>query len=234
MEFTLEGFSIATLGILPGFFLSLVKTNINPEGETGVKIEEWLGTSILASFVLNLVVGLLFLLFVIPVNLHQNFESLVKQLNDQQFILLLWYGGALYLIALVLGIASSLKANWRPRALAYKWRLTPISPARNVFNDTLESMFDRRRNLRLRDQPEQMVPWIRLRRTEVMVIGRLQKSSVRFEVDKPVEVFLCPAYIFEAITINGISSPDGVYLRVLASDVVEILSAPASWIPQRV
>jgi Family of unknown function (DUF6338) len=233
MEFTLEGFFIATLGILPGFFLSLVKTIINPEGEKA-KIEEWLATSILASLGLNLVVAALFVLFVIPIDLNKDVDHLVKQLQGQKLVVLLWYAGSLYLAALVLGVLSSLKADWRLGVLVYRWRLTPISPVPNVFNDTLEFAFRRSANLRLRGRPEQMVPWIRLRRTKVVVVGRLRRSSVRFDVDKPVEVFLSPAYIFEDSTIRGTGLPNGVYLRVLATDVVEILSAPASWIPERI
>jgi len=64
-----------------------------------------------------------------------------------------------------------------------------------------------------------------------MVIGRSRKGSVRFDVDKPVEVFLEPVFLVRGGRLTTITKPNGLYLRVMPTDLVEVLSVSADGFP---
>lgn len=230
MGFTFQGFCVAILGILPGFFLLSIRTIVAPE-RNQVKLQEWIASSVLTSLVLNSLVMVPFIIFITRINLNANINAVTQALYAQKLWVLGLYIAVLYIIALVGGLAGSLLAEWQPRVLAHSWRLTPISPAPNVFSDTLAITFRSKKNRGLRGQPEQMVPWLRLERAKIVIVGRLQRSSVRFDVNQPVEVFLSPAFVFEPSAVRRVASPNGMYLRVLPEDIVEILSEQGSWTP---
>jgi hypothetical protein len=230
MEFTLEGYVIAVLGILPGFLASGIQNFLVPQAGRS-KIGEWVATSILTSLWLNVIVSIFFLtIFSDSVSLSSNIIRFVQDLRDQPVTRFLWYGGWIYSAASVWGLVSSLLAS-RLVSLPHRWRLTPISPVPNVFTDELDSRFRTKENLRLRDRPEQDVPWIRINRVELTVIGRLRRSNVEFDIEKPFEVFLSPAYVIDKDARKTIASPDGIHLRVSPTDIVEIHSARADWVP---
>lgn len=231
MDFTIEGFFIAIVAILPGFFLaftrSVVSNNLHDQ-----EIEEWVATSIISSIILNAVIAIPFLLWIIGVSVDQDFEHLLKQLHSTHVALLIWYFVALYLAAFLLGVVSALRDDLNLSVLSYRWRLTPISPNANVFVHALESTFRSRQNLERRGRPDQIVPWLRIARKGTIVVGRLRRSSVRFELDKPIEVYLSPAYVVQDNQRRSIDGAhDGIHMRVLPTDVVEILSASANWLP---
>jgi hypothetical protein len=230
MEFTLEGFVIAVFGILPGFWVSLIRNVLNPEAERA-GIGEWVAKSIIVSLVLHLLVAAIFLaIFSVSVGFNSNIVQFTGELRDQPVTIFLWYGVSVYVAASAAGIASSLLA-WRPAALAHQWRLTPISPMPNVFSDELSNRFRTKENLRLHGQPEQQVPWIRLERAEITIMGRLRRSNVQFDIEKPFEVFLSPAYLIKEGSCPILDPLDGIHLRVLPTDIVEIRSERADWMP---
>jgi hypothetical protein len=103
---------------------------------------------------------------------------------------------------------------------------------RNVFCATLEAAFRTKGNLRLHGKPEQIVPWLRLTRGNTTILGRLQRSSVKFDGDKPIEAFLSPVYTQTPRENAVIEPPNGLYLRIEASEAVEILSLSAAARPQ--
>jgi Family of unknown function (DUF6338) len=234
MEFTLEGFLIVVLGILPGFVVSVFRTILLPRTEQiQVKTEQWIAINVLGSLVLNILAGVAILKFrgggLVDFNTH--LADISGKIKTQTLVEFASYFIALYSLALLFGAGSCIititLSFFRVRPL----RLTPISPL-NVFTDALAGSFRTRTNLRLRGRPEQLVPWLRLERAETVVAGRLQKSSVRFEVDEPVEVFLSPAFIFRGGAIDRVEPPSGVYLRLLTDDVVAVLSGRADWEPE--
>ncbi len=231
MEFTLQGFMIAALGILPGFVPSFVNTLLSNESEE-LETDRWIATSIIASMVLNAIVATMFLLWFLPIPLSTDISKFVDELQKLPVNALVFYGVCLYAVAAIWGLARALTPKLRVGALSYRWRLTPISPVQNVFCATLDLIFRTEANLHLHGRPEQVVPWLRLTRNGTTIIGRLRRSSVKFDGDKPIETFLSPAFTSSEKEVAVIEPPDGLYLRVEASEAVAILSMPAGARPQ--
>jgi Family of unknown function (DUF6338) len=231
VEFTLQGFLIAALGILPGFVPSFIKTLLSNESEE-LETERWIATSIIASMVLNAIVATSFLVWLLPIPLSTDISKFIDELQKLPVKVLFLYGGSLYVAAALWGLVRALTPKLRIGALAYRWRLTPISPVQNVFCATLDVMFRTEENLRLHGRPEQIVPWVRLTRNGTTIIGRLRRSSVKFDGDKPIEAFLSPAYTSNTTEAAVIEPPDGLYLRIEASEAVAMLSMPAGARPE--
>jgi hypothetical protein len=186
--------------------------------------------------VLNAVVLPLFIIRVIPFDLGQSLSGLKGSLGSVSVGRVLAFLALLYLVAIAWGLVSGALAGYAPRILAYRLRLTPVSPVPNVFNDMLGALVRTPENLRLRGTPAQAVPWLRLQRPNGAIVGRIARGSVDFDVDAPIEVFLSPTF---RITVAGTvpwSALDGavhqgVYLRVRAEDIVEVFTARADWLP---
>jgi hypothetical protein len=231
VQFTLQGFLIAVLGILPGFVPSFVHTALSNQSEQ-LETERWLATSIIASMVLNAVVAMVFLVWFLPIPLNTGIGAFIESLQKLPVNELILYGGSLYAVAALWGLFRALTPRLKVGDLAHRWRLTPISPVQNVFCATLEVVFRTRKNLRLHGRPEQIVPWLRLTRGDTTILGRLRRSSVKFDGDKPIEAFLTPAYTQNAKETGVIEPPDGLYLRIEASESVTILSMPAGARPE--
>lgn len=231
MEFTLQGFLIAVLGILPGFVPSFVHTALSNQSEE-LETERWLATSILASMLLNAVVAVIFVVWVLPIPLYTDINAFIDALQKLPVNQLVLYGGSLYAVAVLWGLLRVLTPRLTFGELAHRWRLTPISPVQNVFCATLNAAFRTRGNLRLHGRPEQIVPWLRLTRGNTTILGRLRRSSVKFDGDKPIEAFLSPVYTQNPRETVTIEPPDGLYLRIEASEAVEVLSLSAGARPQ--
>jgi hypothetical protein len=223
MEFTFEGFLIGVLGVFPGFLSSWVCAVVSNEPDD-LETEKWIGTSIVTSMLLNAFVAFVFVSFILPIELDTTTESFLTKVSELHINYLLCYGLALYVSAGALGVFQAYAPS--VGGLLHRLRLTPVSPTPNVFCDTLEKKLYIRQ-MRERDdcKPDQIVPWIYLHRQELDVVGRLQLSSVKFDVDKPVEVFLSPVSVWTTSTYRELQ--DGMYMRVLPEDVVQILSAKA-------
>jgi hypothetical protein len=231
VEFTLQGFLIAVLGILPGFVPSFVHTLISNQSEE-LETERWLATSIIASMVLNAVVAAVFLAWLLPIPLGTDISAFINALQKLPVSQLVLYGGSLYAVAVLWGLLRALTPRLNLGELAHRWRLTPISPVQNVFCASLEAAFRTKGNLRLHGKPEQIVPWLRLTRGNTTILGRLRRSSVKFDGDKPIEAFLSPVYTQNPMETVVIEPPDGLYLRIEASEAVELLSVSAGAQPQ--
>lgn len=226
MEFTIDGFVIAALGILPGFLTSFISCAFSNDQED-MPLEKWVAPSIVASMILNLLVAAVFVTWVIPVPFDTNIRDFIDGIGALPVETLLYYGLALYVTAAVVGVILGLIPAPSPGALAYRWRLTRVSPVQNVFRATLVALFRDKLNIKARGRPDEKIPWIGLRREHVAVLGRLRRSSVKFDNDKPIEVFLSPVRIARGDTVTIVEPPHGLYLRLLAEDVVEVLSVQA-------
>jgi hypothetical protein len=226
MEFSFESYLIALFGILPGFIPVLVRGLLSNDQEE-MPLEKWVAISIITSMCFNAVVVTIFILFVLPIQLDTSTESFFAYLKDIKVVYLRDYGILLYALAVLWGVGTALKPKVLG-TLVQRWRLTPISPIPNVFCDILERSFRTPKNLKLHGKPDQQVPWISITRERITIVGRLQRSSVRFDLDKPIEIYVSPAGIFTSSKVTAVEPPGGLYLRVLPTDVVELLSAPAS------
>ena len=243
MAFTLEAFLLAIFGILPGFVSSTVHATLRPDERTSAG--EWIAASIVTSLGLNACTLLIFLLATDGVDLSRALTTIKDQLGERIGFDALWYVGVLYALSILWGAATGyFGSKYAPRQLAYQLRLTPISPAQNVFRDVIGSFVRTRKNLRLHDDPAQEVPWLRIQRKEVIVFGRLVRSSPAFERDQPIEVFLSPAYVIEGSDFSFQTIPEsnlgpcikeqykGLYLRLLSDDLIHVFVVRADWTPK--
>lgn len=227
MEFTLEGLVLAIVAILPGFVRTAARQVIAPETERDTA--DWVAGSIVGSLVLNAVMLPVFVVYFHSLDLTKDIGSIKQAVLAVSGWRVLGYLGALYGLAVVSGLLAGAFAAYSPRELAYRLRLTPISPASNVFNDVLDDLMRRAS----RPRP---APWIRVRRKDTLILGRLNNSSVDFDVDKPIEIFLDRVTLQRRGTLllrepNIEERFQGLYLRLLPDDLVEILLAPPEWDP---
>jgi hypothetical protein len=237
MSFTFESLIVAIVAVLPGFVSAAVRATLKPEDSPSAG--EWVARSIVASLFLNTAAFFLYIFVWGGIDLHRPITQLRAQFGGLPGWSAVVYVCLLYGLALLWGTASGLAdERFTPRVLAYRLRLTPISPTTSVFIDVLERLVGGKENRGRHGRADQEVAWLRLRRDSKIIQGRMRKSSVRFAVSEPIEVYLEPAYVTEAGTMvpgdDCASDGDksrGLYLRIRADDVVEILVAQASWEP---
>lgn len=236
MDLKLEALIVGLFAVLPGFLSAAVRATIGARARSSTG--EWVAGSVVASLVLNAMAVTVFMAgVVVDFDLSQPVGQLGEPLGKLETRLVLFYLGALYLLALIWGATSGLAIDYAPRVLAHRLRLTPVSPAPNVFNDTLEKLTGTAENEKLLGEPAHRVPWLQVRRKDVVLLGRLRRGSVDFGVDAPVEIFLAPAFrMGDAGPVAWEDPPGadrhGVYLRLLPSDLVEVLTARVDWTPR--
>jgi hypothetical protein len=244
MDINLEEWIVGVFAVLPGFVSAAIRSAIAP-GETS-SAGEWLAGSIVTSLVFNAITFLAFVFatslfpsLLADIHLGGHIKDIAVALGEVPGTTLLWYIAILYGWAVLWGIVSGLlSSHYAPRRLAYRLRLTPVSPHPNVFNDVLEELIGTAANRLLRGDPAQQVPWLRVQRGEMVIFGRLRTGSVDFAVDKPAEVFLSPAQLLtDAKSVSRdrtnpyANHVQGLYLRLLPKDLVEILVERADWDP---
>lgn len=234
MDVSLEPLIVGLFAVLPGFVSAAVRAAIAPgvRASTG----EWVAGSVVGSLFLN-VLALSGFLPMGPFDLEQPVGTVGVPLGKVPVRLALLYLLVLYALAVAWGVISGLLTNYAPRALTHRLRLTPVSPARNVFNDSIERLVRTAANRMLQGDPSQQVPWLRVQRDQTGIVGRLRRGSVDFDVDKPIEVFLSPAF---PISVTDLipwpplvgARHEGVYVRLISSDIVEVFTARADWLPR--
>jgi hypothetical protein len=233
MEFTWETLIVAIFAILPGFVSDGVRSQLDPSKRSA---GEWVGESIVTSLFLN---AFALCVFVIPtggIDLSRDVNAVARQLGATSGWRALQYLGTLYVFALLWGAFSGVfGARYGQKLLGFRLRLTPISGADNTFIDALDHLVHTQENLRLDGKPAQQVPWLRVRRSDMVILGQMQNSSEQFELAEPFEVFFSRAYVFKDGKIVAREPYDrylrGLHLRVRPEDVIEVLVTRADWDP---
>jgi len=236
MSLSIEALIIAVFAILPGFGSAAVRATLKPQ--LNPSAGEWVAGSLVASLFLNAVAFLLFSLLFRSIYLDQPLSALGGQLAAQSGWTALGYLAFLYLLALVWGLISGFAGEkFEPRVLAYRLRLTPISPRPTVFTDVLTDLLGSAENRARRGRPDQEVAWLRMYRDGKLILGRIGNTSVNFGTGDPIEVYLSPGYVFIGGMVieqasRGVDPlQHGIYVRLRPDDVADILVAPASWSP---
>lgn len=257
MEISVEGWVLGVLVVLPGFVAAAVRAAIVPE-ETA-PYGEWIAGSIVSSLVLNAVA---FLVALLATQIWWGFMpdlariELAKPVGEIAGLLQSVSGNStvcyviiLYGLAVLWGVASGvLSLSVSLRWFAFHLRLTPVSPAPNVLPDVLEHLAamekgarkESRKKAGERSKSEPLVHWLRIKRDNLVILGQLKTSNVKFSLEQPVELFLSPAHLYE----NGaaVERPEavdydghlrGLYVRLLPLDLVEILITGPDWVPAK-
>jgi hypothetical protein len=235
MEFTFESLVIAIFAILPGFVRTAARLVISPDTEKATG--EWVASSIVGSLVLNAILLPILAGPLLHVNIGGDAETIHQALAKVSGWGVLKYMGALYAFAVVSGMAGGALAGYSPRELAYRLRLTPISPMPNVFNAACEEVGQSAAAAASSGGQDRL--WIRVHRENTVILGRLRKTSVDFDVDKPIEVYLARATVHQKgyrLTPRRVVKErfEGLYFRILPDDLVEVLLASADWDPDPV
>lgn len=234
ITFTLETFVVAIFAILPGFICAAARSILKPDEQ--ISAGEWIAQSLVTSLVMNVIAILLFIPFHRDLDLSISIVSFAKTVKDQTGFTALEYTATLYLLAVTWGVLGGFASrDYGLRLLAYRFRLTPITPASNVFGNVLKELVRTPENLSLAGDPRRKVPWLRFQRKGVVVFGRVLDCSVRFEVNEPIEIFCSPAHLLDEARENFVGEAQegvrGLYFRILPDDIVEVLTMPAAWTP---
>lgn len=224
MDLGIENILVAFFFVLPGFISAAIRRAIQPGHQETVA--EWVVTCVIASLTLNAIL----LALLIPFGGGPLFATSITDVQEKLKTFTLqstaFYVGGLYLLAISWGIASGLLWRWRPRQLAFLWRLTPIMPDDDVFTPMLEELCVRR----------DVVVWMRIFRERETILGKIEITSVTIEQDKPIELHLKPAYIIPSGATSPISAVattnnGGLYLRLGIEDVTELFTTDPTWTP---
>lgn len=236
MSLSVEALIIAVFAILPGFGSAAVRATLKPQLNRSAG--EWVAGSIVASLFLNAIAFLLFSLLFRSIYLDQPLSALAGQLVAQSGWTALGYLAFLYLIALVWGLISGFAGEkFEPRVLAYRLRLTPISPRPTVLTDVLTDLIGSAENRARHGRSDQEVAWLRTFRDGNLILGRIGNTSVTFGTGDAIEIYLSPGYVFAGGMVieqhgHGTDARQrGIYLRLRVDDVADLLIAPASWRP---
>jgi hypothetical protein len=237
MGLTWENLLIALIAVLPGFVSAGLHAQLNPRHKSSPGA--WVAESVVSSLFLNAVALCVFLTVRDGVNLDDVVKDFGKQLGATTGRQALQYIGILYAAALLWGVTSGVLATrFERRIFGYRLRLTPTTLQKNPFHDVLDALVRTPANRKLRGRPEQLVPWLRVQRGDMVVLGRMRQSSDEFEWGEPIEVYLFPSFVFKAGKLtqreNDIDYRDyfrGLHMRVRLDDIAEVFVAPASWDP---
>jgi hypothetical protein len=237
MSFSLENLIVVIIAVLPGFVSAAIRATLKPGQSPSAG--EWVAGSIVASLFLNALAFVLFIGLFRSIDLGKPLSQLKPQFSALAGWTTLYYLACLYGLALIWGFVSGLSGDrFELRVWAYRLRLTPISPETSVFVDVLRQLIGGKDNRALGDDPKRQVAWLQIHRDGKLIQGRIRKSSIRFGVNDPIEVYLFPGYVFAGGAIiqradgsHDTSQKRGLYLRLRPEDIADILVAPASWSP---
>ncbi|MEK0082469.1 DUF6338 family protein [Benzoatithermus flavus] len=241
MDLSVTGLSLGAFLVLPGYWASTLQ--IWCAGATQAEgAGEWLAMSLLRSIALNAIALPLALLLPglsVSVPLDASIEKVGQAIVALPVITFLRYAGVLYALATLQGLAFGLLQRWT-KGLAWAFGWTSMTPYEDVWNDVLSERFRSAENLARKGTASLLCPWLRLTLPDGRVIlGRMQRSSVRIEQDKPIEVYLEPVYRLDAgsRTIRSLAhdlvgaTDEALYLRLEPGTAVEIIPAVAGWRP---
>lgn len=235
MAMTYEGLVVGLLALLPGFVSGRIRSAMGLHGPTSTA--KWMLLSIVSSLAMNAFVIMGFLAAGSgqglaesnPAELRQRIEGLTLASSAT-------YVGVLYAVAVAWGVLPKLAPAMNPRMAVYLSRLTPVSPAPDVFNEGFSELFRSKQNLRLRGTGCMNEPWVRVAVEGRLLFGRVRYTSARVDVDKPIEMFLAPACfvvstddlptLVESKRIRGKGDDHrkAIYLRIRPEQAVEVFS----------
>jgi len=231
----LESLLVGLFALLPGFLSSAVRSVFATEESSTTAA--WTVTSVLTSLVLN-AFSLVPCFFLVgpPLDFSDSIQDISSGVASLSGWTVLTYLGVVYFLALAWGLTSGLARHYSPRHLAFLNHLTPIAPEPDVFHRSLGKVFRTKENMAKRGKDEQLVPWLKIDAGNRVVFGRLQTSNTRIHQDKPIEVYLAPAFSNESSSLVPHSGGDGAssvgfYLRIRPEQVIEIFSAREDWRP---
>lgn len=237
MQFTSESLLVAIVAVLPGFISAAVHAQLDPDKTSSAGA--WVAESVVTSLFLNALALCVFIILTSGIDLDRDVKDFASQLGATSGWRAVQYLATLYVFALLWGAFSgAFGAKWGKRLFGYRLRLTPVSGVKNPFIDALDDLVHTPGNLRLRGDPEQQVPWLRVQRADMVILGKMQQSSEQFEWTDPIEIYFSPAYVFKDGKIlerePGIPYHRylrGLHVRARPEDVIEVLVAPARWDP---
>jgi hypothetical protein len=219
MSINLEQLIVGLVFLVPGFISTTAEKIFQP-----LRFEsayEWTSSSLVRSIGLN-VLGITVLLCLswagfVPSEIFssniETFNNVVKRLPLSSVLsYILW----LYIVSAIWGSLIGIYPKLTLRSQANRLKLTSLGSHDSVWRRIKEIQ-------RPEDRP---VTWIKISLINGKVIfGRLRHASAIIEQDKPVELFLKPAYEVHNDNLRQLrcmgQQTDGIYLRLGTADIVE-------------
>ncbi len=246
MQVGLEAFWVLLFLVLPGFVAALAAAVVRRIRDAGAPAEPRSAAAIIAS---GLVVSVLANAGALPIfawskaefGLELTWSQLAAQLATLRLSEGFAYLGLLYGIATLAGLGYGLINVKHLHALLYALGRTDISPERDVWTTALTEIFeDPASAARRHFAGRPFVLWLLVQDGEAAgppYLGRLAHSSARISREKPIELYLDPAYRLEDGTPRRVvpgpaALPVGLHLRLRPESRVEVFATPEDWTPE--
>jgi hypothetical protein len=232
MSIDVEQLIVGLIFLVPGFISTSTQRLFQPRQFESAY--QWTSSSLIRSIILNLLgvlaIGGLSGVGWIPAEIHSlTITHIKKSIIELPFVYLLMYVTVLYLFSAITGAISGIFPQLSIKALVHLLGLTSLGRSESVW-----------RGIKVEERPEnRQITWIKIYFHEgKTLLGRLKRASAIVEQDKPIEIYLKPAYEVHEDQLNQLTcmgrQADGVYARLQGSDVVEFYftadeKLPVSW-----
>ncbi len=227
MNVDLQQLAVALLMLVPGFITTAVQRAFAPRRFTSDT--HWVVSSLLVALPLNLLILVPFLLVGLPAVGALRLKDLPQIAQNATAGAALIYLLLLYVLSLVVGLMLGRFPVLRLRALLNRSGLVAFAQHPSVWDRIFE----------VRQPSDRPAAWLCVRfdsgRT---ILGHLRNSSEHIDKEQPFEVYLEEPHEWQygrwvpletAAMLRG--RADGVYTRILPTQVVEFYFAPIDWKP---
>ena len=227
MSVNLQQLLVALVMLVPGFIVTRIQRGFRPTRFPSQF--EWFVSSILHGVVLN--AALLFaVLWFVPDYRSTTLLDASEKLQKLSVQGAVFYLTVLYLFAVAWGAVSGRFSFLELRAITNRLGLTPYAEHSSVWARIFDKQVPANRS----------AIWIRFDGDDgAQCLGRLRHSSEVVELDKPIELYLSPLYVFsdesESWDISRLSKTgeksDGCYMRLTSDSAAQFLFREQDWAP---
>ncbi len=230
MSINVEQLIVGLIFLVPGFISTSAERIFQPRRFKSAY--DWTSSSLIRSIVLNLLVLSVALSIFIcagwlpPEILFLKVKDISQYSTRISLGETLLYIGGLYLVSAISGALIGIYPELTLRALANRFSLTSLGEADSVWKGI--KAHERQQGKRY--------TWIKVSCKEGKTyFGRLKRASAIVEQEKPIELFLRPAYELhqsqlKQLTCMGLQA-DGLYIRLQAADTVEFYFTTGACLP---
>ncbi len=232
MSIDVEQLIVGLVLLVPGFISTSTQRLFQPRQFESTY--QWTSSSLIRSIILNLlgilvIAGTARVAWIPSEILSFTTIHIKKSIIELPFVYMLIYVTGLYLFSAITGLISGIFPQLTIKALVHKLGLSSLGRSESVW-----------RGIKVDERPkDRQITWVKIYFHEgKTVFGRLKRASAIVEQDKPIEIYLKPAYEVQNDQLNQLTcmeqQADGVYARLQGADVVEFYFTaderlPVSW-----
>jgi hypothetical protein len=219
MSINFEQLIVGLVFLVPGFISTAAEKTFQPRRFDSAYA--WTSSSLVRSIGLN-VLGIVVIVFLSGLGLISSeilplrIENISEAIRRLPLGAVLSYIAGLYAFSTIWGSVIGIYPQLTLKAQANRLKLTSLGPHHSVWRRIRDVQ-------RPKDRP---FTWLKIHSNNGKVIfGRLLHASAIIEQDKPIELFLRPAYEIYKDQLSQFScmgqQADGIYIRLGTADIVE-------------